>query len=409
METKRPKMILVLNCGSSTLKYSLFDENLKTISSGNVDKIGSQDACIKILDSDNLENNELKDIHNIPDHETAIKIVLDNLLKNKIQEKEDIFAVGHRVVHGGENLTTAVIVDEKVKQEIKRCFELAPLHNPHNLAGILAVEKLLPKAINVAVFDTAFHHTIPEYAYLYALPYYLHKKYSIRKFGFHGISHQYVAEKTSKILNKPLNKLKLITCHLGNGCSITAIKYGNSIDTSMGFTPLEGLIMGTRCGDIDPSIVTYLMTSEGLTINQINVLLTGQSGLYGISGISNDMRLILEEYSKGNKRAELAIKMFCYRVKKYIGFYLAVLNSADAIVFTAGIGQNSALIREQCLKDMSNLGIEIDKELNKKLTEGIISSKESKIKVIVIPTNEEYSIAKQVLNPVKSFKNLTEG
>ncbi|MFN3966193.1 MAG: acetate/propionate family kinase [Endomicrobiia bacterium] len=391
-------MILVLNCGSATLKYTLFEENLKVVSGGEVDRIGAIDAFITTSNGETT-----KIVQNIPDHETAIEFVLDNLLKNVIQKKEDIIAVGHRVVHGGEKLTSATIVTEEVKQEIKKSFVLAPLHNPHNLEGIIAVEKLLPKAINVAVFDTAFHHTIPDYAYLYALPYYLYKKYSIRKFGFHGISHQFVAERSAEILNKPLNKLKLITCHLGNGCSITAIKYGVSVDTSMGFTPLEGLIMGTRCGDIDPSIVTYLMASEGLTINQINTLLTGQSGLYGISGISNDMRLILEEYSKGNQRAELAIKMFCYRVKKYIGFYLAVLNGADAVVFTGGIGQNSSLIREECLKDMSNLGIEIDKKLNEKITEGIISSKKSKIKIIVIPTNEEFNIAKQVLNLTKKI------
>ncbi|MBU2614692.1 MAG: acetate/propionate family kinase, partial [Elusimicrobia bacterium] len=308
------KNILVLNCGSSSVKYMLFDLSLRRLAKGNVERIGSAEAFI-ITDT--------KEMCNIPDHKTAIELVLDRLFKNVIKEKDDIIAIGHRVVHGGEKMTQPSVVNEEVKSEIKKCFNLAPLHNPHNLTGILAIEQLLPGIPNIAVFDTAFYKSIPAHAYLYALPYYLYKKHSIRRYGFHGISHQFVAEKTAEILKKPLSELKIITCHLGNGCSITATKNGTPVDTSMGFTPLEGLIMGTRCGDLDPSIVTYIATTEGMTMNDVNKLMNSQSGLYGISGISNDMRTLIEESEKNNERATIAIDMFCYRIKKYIGSYNA--------------------------------------------------------------------------------------
>ncbi|MEW6041148.1 MAG: acetate kinase, partial [Elusimicrobiota bacterium] len=324
----------------------------------------------------------------------AIEIILSGI-------SDEIIASGHRVVHGGEKFKEAVIIDAEVKNEIRRCFDLAPLHNPQNLAGIIAIEELLPRAKNVAVFDTAFHQTIPEYAYLYALPFYLYKKYNIRKYGFHGISHQYVSQKAATLLSKPLEDLRLITCHLGNGCSICAIKGGKSIDTSMGFTPLEGLIMGTRCGDIDPTIVTYLISSAGLTINEINAMMTGQSGLAGISGISNDMKVLLEKLTEGNTRAKLAIDMFCYRVGKYIGAYISALGFVDAIVFTAGIGERSPLIRKKCLEGLSLYNISVDDSLNKSTTEGIISKKNSNTKVMVIPTDEELMIAKQVSSLIK--------
>ncbi|MFH1667097.1 MAG: acetate kinase [Elusimicrobiota bacterium] len=386
------KNILVLNCGSSSVKYMLFDLSLRRLAKGNVERIGSAEAFI-ITDT--------KEMCNIPDHKTAIELVLDRLFKNVIKEKDDIIAIGHRVVHGGEKMTQPSVVNEEVKSEIKKCFNLAPLHNPHNLTGILAIEQLLPGIPNIAVFDTAFYKSIPAHAYLYALPYYLYKKHSIRRYGFHGISHQFVAEKTAEILKKPLSELKIITCHLGNGCSITATKNGTPVDTSMGFTPLEGLIMGTRCGDLDPSIVTYIATTEGMTMNDVNKLMNSQSGLYGISGISNDMRTLIEESEKNNERATIAIDMFCYRIKKYIGSYNAVLDGADAIVFTAGIGENSPIIREKSVENLSNLGIEIDKELNKSTKQGIISNKNSAIKVLVLPTNEELMIAKQVLTLTK--------
>ncbi|MBU0952074.1 MAG: acetate kinase [Elusimicrobia bacterium] len=386
------KNILVLNCGSSSVKYMLFDLSLRRLAKGNVERIGSAEAFI-ITDT--------KEMCNIPDHKTAIELVLDRLFKNVIKEKDDIIAIGHRVVHGGEKMTQPSVVNEEVKLEIKKCFNLAPLHNPHNLTGILAIEQLLPGIPNIAVFDTAFYKSIPAHAYLYALPYYLYKKHSIRRYGFHGISHQFVAEKTAEILKKPLSELKIITCHLGNGCSITATKNGTPVDTSMGFTPLEGLIMGTRCGDLDPSIVTYIATTEGMTMNDVNKLMNSQSGLYGISGISNDMRTLIEESEKNNERATIAIDMFCYRIKKYIGSYNAVLDGADAIVFTAGIGENSPIIREKSVENLSNLGIEIDKELNKSTKQGIISNKNSAIKVLVLPTNEELMIAKQVLTLTK--------
>jgi len=388
--------ILVLNCGSSTVKYNVYTDNMQNIYSGKIEKIGSEDAFFYCKTS----QTELKQIINIPDHKTALEIIFNNLDE---ETKNDICCIGHRVVHGGEKFNQPVIVNEEVKNEIKKCFDLAPLHNPHNLKGILEAEKIFKKAINIAVFDTAFHQTIPQYAYIYGLPYQFYKKYYIRKYGFHGISHQYVMEKASELLNISLKEIKLITCHLGNGCSITAIKQGKSIDTSMGFTPLEGLVMGTRSGDIDPSIVTYLMIKEGLNINEINTLLNNRSGLYGISGISNDLRKILEEFQK-NDRAKLALEIFCYRIKKYIGSYISVLNKPHGIIFTAGIGENSSIVREMCCSDLENLGVEIDNKLNKEVKSGLISTSKSDIKILVIPTNEELMIARQCLKILKNQK-----
>jgi acetate kinase len=392
--------ILVLNCGSSSVKYTLFsktpDKKLELLYHGTVERIGSHDACVEIIDLSPGDGKN-KEVCNIPDHKSAVSYILSGLLNKKIKDKKEIIAVGHRVVHGGEKFKQAVVVDEDVKNEIRKCFDLAPLHNPHHLAGIIAIEELLPHAINAAVFDTAFHQTIPGYGYLYALPYYFYKKHNIRRYGFHGISHQYVAKKTAEILGRPLNELRLITCHLGNGCSVCAIKDGKSIDTSMGFTPLEGLIMGTRCGDIDPAIVTYLMAAEGLSLNEMNIMMTGQSGLAGISGISNDMKVLLDKMHEGDVRARLAIDMFCYRVRKYIGSYLPVLGVLDAVVFTAGIGERSWFIRKKCLENFSNFNIAIDDNLNKSVEEGVISKKSSAVKVLVVPTNEELMIARQVV------------
>ncbi|MBU2567361.1 MAG: acetate kinase [Elusimicrobia bacterium] len=380
--------ILVLNCGSSSIKYSIFDRDLNRIARGSVERISSKDACVLSYRSDEPES---KEICNIPDHKTALEYILGHI------EKGSITAVGHRVVHGGEKLRNSVPVTDAVKQEIKKCFQLAPLHNPHNLSGIEMIEKILPGAKNIAVFDTAFHSTIPRYSYLYALPYYLYRKYTIRRFGFHGISHRYVSMTAAGILGKEMTDINIITCHLGNGCSITAVKKGCVVDTSMGFTPLEGLIMGTRCGDIDPAIVPYLMASEGLTLSEINTLLTGQSGLYGISGISNDMKTLIDEAAAGNERAQLAIDMFTYRVRKYIGAYYAVLGKVDAIVFTAGIGEKSPLIRSKSLDDLQGMGIILDRALNSTVSSGVISAGGSATKVMVIPTDEELIIAREVM------------
>ena len=333
-------------------------------------------------------------------HQEAIKLILDNLTNQDygvIKNTSEIAAVGHRVVHGGEKFSQPVAITAEVIDDIRECFSLAPLHNPPNYQGIEAVNKLLPGVLQVAVFDTAFHQTIPPAAYIYGLPYAIYQKYNIRRYGFHGSSHQYVATRAAEILNRPLTELRLITCHLGNGSSITAIAGGKSVDTSMGFTPLEGLVMGTRCGDIDPAIIPHILRYEHISPDALYDLLNKKSGVLGISGISNDMRALLKAESSGNSRAKLAIDVFCYRIKKYIGSYLAVLNGAEAIVFTAGIGENSPTVRERSCRDMENLGIVLDKEknLNTIAREGIISHENSPIKVLVIPTNEELLIASE--------------
>ncbi len=313
-------------------------------------------------------------------------MVLDSLLNGsqaKIKNYNEIFAIGHRVVHGGVQFKKPTIINDEVVSKIRECFELAPLHNPANLAGIEACIELLPEVKQVAVFDTAFHQSLPEHAYIYGLPYEYYEKYNLRKFGFHGTSHQYVAHEAARILKKHLNKLKLVTCHLGNGCSVTAVKNGKSVDTSMGFTPLEGLVMGTRCGDIDPASVIFLADKEKISLPEIDRVLNYKSGLKGISGLSNDMREIKKAAREGNKRAKLALDIFIYRITKYIGSYIAAMGGVDAIVFTAGVGENEKDIREKAVKGLFNF-------LNK-----------NKVKVLVIPTNEELMIAKQTYHLVK--------
>jgi len=355
--------ILVVNCGSSSIKYKfyLFPQE-KLLAKGLIERIGEKGSSIS-------------------NHTQGMKILFDQLLKERvINSLEEIDAVGHRVVHGGE-IDKPHIIDKKILRKIKDCCSLAPLHNPVNLEGIKAAQKFLKKVKQVAVFDTAYHATIPEYAYMYAIPYCYYKKYKIRRYGFHGTSHEYIAKKASQILKKPLNKLNIISCHLGNGCSITAIKNGKSIDTSMGFTPLEGLIMGTRCGDIDPAVVLFLMEKENLSIKEIDNLLNKKSGLLGISGISNDMRIIKKE-AKRNRRARLSLEMFIYRIKKYIGAYMLILKRVDAICFTAGIGENNPDIIERIKKD-------------------IYDFLKRKIKVLVIPTDEELMIATLTYNLVR--------
>ncbi|MCX5701836.1 MAG: acetate kinase [Candidatus Omnitrophica bacterium] len=348
--------VLVINSGSSSIKYKLFDmpkEHL--VSKGLIEQIGEKGSRIR-------------------SHYTGLEAILRRI--------NHVTVVGHRVVHGAERFQRPVLINESVIQKIKQCCPLAPLHNPANLAGILACKKLLPGIKQVAVFDTAFHQTLPDYAYIYGLPYKYYKRFGIRKYGFHGTSHEYVAHEASRILKKPFNKLKIITCHLGNGCSITAIDKGLSIDTSMGLTPLEGLIMGTRSGDIDPALVTFIMRKEKLNIAQIDNILNKSSGLMGISGISNDMRVLESRAKMQDKRAKLAIDIFIYRIKKYIGAYTTIMSGCDVLVFTAGIGEHQKRVRE-------------------KICQGLFSHLKKEPKVLVIPTDEELMIARQAYKLIR--------
>jgi acetate kinase len=342
-------------------------------------------------------------------HKEAIQLVLEVLVDKEIgviKDMKEIDAVGHRVVHGGEYFTDSVLIDDEVIKKLEDCIDLAPLHNPANIEGIKACQQIMPGVPMVAVFDTAFHQTMPDYAYIYPIPYEYYEKHRIRRYGFHGTSHKYVSMRAAEILGRPIEELKIVTCHLGNGASITAVKNGKSIDTSMGFTPLEGLAMGTRSGSIDPSIVTFLMEKEGLTAHQVVDILNKKSGVYGISGISNDFRDIENAaFNEGNKRAMLALKVFAYIAKKTIGAYAAAMGGVDAIVFTAGVGENGPEMREFILEDLEFLGFTLDKEKNMvRGKEAIISTEDSRVKVMVIPTNEEYMIAKDTEKLVKGIK-----
>lgn len=391
--------ILVINCGSSSLKYQFLDMNNESVlAKGLVERIGIEGSVLK-----HEKTGMDKEVINadIKDHEIALKLVMDALVNEKygaIKDLSEIDAVGHRVVHGGESFAKSVLIDENVMKGIKDCIDLAPLHNPPNITGIRACQKLLPNVKMVAVFDTAFHQTMPESSYIYAIPYEYYEKYRIRRYGFHGTSHLFVSERAAQIMGKNKEDLNIITCHLGNGASVSAIKGGKCIDTSMGLTPLEGLIMGTRSGDMDPAIVTFLMEKEGLSAKEVDNMLNKKSGVLGISGVSSDFRDIEEEAEKGNKKAQLALDMFHTRVKKYIGAYAAQLGHVDALVFTAGLGENSAESREEICKNMDFLGIEIDTNVNKvRGKETLISTENSKIKVYIIPTNEELVIARDTL------------
>lgn len=391
--------ILVINCGSSSLKYQFLDmDNESVLAKGLVERIGIEGSVLK-----HEKTGMDKEVINadIKDHEIALKLVMDALINEKygaIKDLSEIDAVGHRVVHGGESFAKSVLIDENVMKGIKDCIDLAPLHNPPNITGIRACQKLLPNVKMVAVFDTAFHQTMPESSYIYAIPYEYYEKYRIRRYGFHGTSHLFVSERAAQIMGKNKEDLNIITCHLGNGASVSAIKGGKCIDTSMGLTPLEGLIMGTRSGDMDPAIVTFLMEKEGLSAKEVDNMLNKKSGVLGISGVSSDFRDIEEEAEKGNKKAQLALDMFHTRVKKYIGAYAAQLGHVDALVFTAGLGENSAESREEICKNMDFLGIEIDTNVNKvRGKETLISTENSKIKVYIIPTNEELVIARDTL------------
>lgn len=387
--------ILVLNCGSSSVKYQLIEiETRQALAKGIVDRIGMSGA---VLTNTRSDGDEIKITGDILEHTTAIEYILAVLLSKNhgvLTTKSQIHAIGHRVVHGGEAFSASVLITEDVIKRIRDNIDIAPLHNPHNLRGINACQVHLPNVPQVAVFDTAFHQKMPPHAYLYGIPYSLYTQHKIRRYGFHGTSHLFVAQRTAELMRTEYSKLKLITCHLGNGCSMAAVDRGVSIDTSMGFTPLEGLLMGTRSGDIDPYIILYIMGKEGLNSSEANTLLNKHSGIIGISGVSSDMREIVTEMKQGNKKAQFAFDVFCYRIKKYIGAYIAAMGGADAIVFTGGIGENSAEVRKACCDNLGYLGIELDESSNtSKEKEKAINSPSSRVKVFVVPTNEELMIA----------------
>ncbi|HCD52170.1 MAG TPA: acetate kinase [Balneolaceae bacterium] len=387
--------ILVINCGSSSIKYQLINtEEKETLCKGLVERIGSVTSIIK---QEFKGEKAIKKSIVIDNHAAALKTIMEMLIEadnEYLHSLDEIEAVGHRVVHGGETFKDSVLIDDDVEEAIEAAFDIAPLHNPPNLQGIRAAKKHLPNVPHVAVFDTAFHHSIPQHAYLYGIPNRLYRRYKIRKYGFHGTSHYYVSRQYYKRSGKKKNGSKIITCHLGNGASITAIKDGQSYDTSMGFTPLEGLVMGTRSGDIDPSILFYLIEKEELSLANVHALLNKHSGLLGLSGYAGDMRDLLEEAENGDRRCNEAIDVFCYRAKKYIGSYIASLNGTDAIIFTGGIGENAPPIRERILNEMDHIGVKIDPVANQNLPEdGKISSDDSAVEVYVIPTNEELVIA----------------
>ncbi len=386
--------VLVINCGSSSIKYQLYEmpEGV-VLARGLLERIGEeQSRLVHHRGADRFERPV-----SAPDHESGMRIVFQALSEGEtavIQSVEEIQACGHRVVHGGEEFTGSVLIDERVLASIEKFADLAPLHNPPNLTGIRAAMELVPGACQVACFDTAFHATIPQVAYVYALPWDLYEKYRIRRYGFHGTSHRYVARRAAQILGKGKYEVNVITCHLGNGCSMTAVREGRSADTSMGLTPLEGLVMGTRSGDFDPAILFYLL-EKGYEPEVLKSLCNKKSGLLGISGVSNDMRTLIEKASAGHERSNLAIEVFCYRLKKYIGAYTAVLGTLDAVVFTGGIGENSPLVRAETCKGLEHLAIKIDPAKNEsaKGAEADISAEESKVKVLVVPTDEEAAIA----------------
>lgn len=390
-------IVLVLNCGSSSIKYQLFEmaETTQMLAKGLIERIGLNDS---ILTHKPTGKELYKVISDIPDHTLGINMVMSALTDPKhgvIKDITEIKAVGHRVVNGGESYKESVLIDNEVKKQVEINIELAPLHNPANLKGILSVEKLIPGVPQVAVFDTSFHQTMPDYAFMYALPYEYYEKYRIRKYGYHGTSHKFVASKAAGLLGKDVKKLKIITCHLGNGASITAIQNGRSIDTSMGFTPVDGLIMGTRTGEIDAGVLIYIADKEHLNVTGVNNLINKKSGVAGISGLSSDMRDLEVAAAEGNEKALLALNMYAYKVRKFIGSYYAVLNGLDLLIFTGGVGENDHKMRAMICSDMEALGIEFDREANAgvKGRDKIISKEGSKATVMTITTDEELVIA----------------
>ncbi len=398
--------VLVLNCGSSSLKYQLFDmETEQPMAKGLVERIGIDGSRIKHTKSGSDSVTKNVDIAN---HKVAIKLVLEELLDDKvgvIKSLDELTAVGHRVVHGGEKFACSVMIDKDVIDALEECVPLAPLHNPANLMGIEAMVDVLPDVPQVGVFDTAFHQTMPDYAYMYGVPYHYYETYRVRRYGFHGTSHFYVANRAASIIGKPVEDLKIVTCHLGNGSSISAVDGGKSVDTSMGFTPVPGVIMGTRCGDLDPLLITFLAEQDGIDPKAMSHILNKESGILGISGVSSDLRDVEEAAEKGNIRAELAEKMLYYGIRKYIGAYAAAMGGLDAIVFTAGIGENSISARARVCQGLEFLGAEIDIEKNNvRGKETFISTDESKVKIMVIPTNEELVIARDTKKIVSETK-----
>jgi acetate kinase len=398
--------ILVLNCGSSSVKYKLLEmESSQELGSGVVEKIGMKGSFLKHLGQDGqilLLKGE------VLEHKIAVEYILGVLTSEKhgsISSLDEIDAVGHRVVHGGEKFNASVLITDEVIQKIEECIEIAPLHNPPNLAGIRAILELLPAVPQIAVFDTAFHQTMPEHAFMYGIPYSLYTKYAIRRYGFHGTSHRYVSRRACEFLGLEYDKCKIVSAHLGNGGSVAAIENGKSVDTSMGFTPVEGLMMGTRSGDIDLGAATFLMDKEMMSISAVSTLFNKHSGLLGVSGVSSDMRDIEKAIGEGNDRAKLAMKMYQYRIKKYVGAYAAALEGIEVLVFTGGIGENHGSTREFVCKGLAFMGIEINSELNARShgTEVLLSTTNSNVKVVIIPTDEEFMIASDTLEIVKDL------
>ena len=403
--------VLVLNCGSSSVKYQLVETTLamiesnsdQTIAKGSVERIGTASAIHTYRPAGREKVSVVKEIL---EHRVAIAEILRILTDREsgvIGKAADIEAVGHRMVHGGEKFTQSALVDREVVQQIEDCSELAPLHNPHNLRGYHAARQLLPDVPHAAVFDTAYHQSMPACAYLYGLPYVLYTRHGIRRYGFHGTSHRFVGWRSRALLGRPREETRLVTCHLGNGASVCAIAQGKSVDTSMGFTPLEGLLMGTRCGDLDPAVLFYIMHKEDLTEHQATTMLNKHSGLYGISGISNDMVELLAAEEKGHERAKLALDLFCYRVRKYVAAYAGAMGGVDAVIFTGGIGENAPPIRARALAGLEFMGIRVDPGRNAAAVgkEAEVSPPDAPVKVLVIPTNEELIIARDTLRLVE--------
>ena len=394
--------ILVINCGSSSLKYQLINSETEgVLAKGLCERIGIDGMLTYQPEGGEKEKSEIA----MPTHTEAINAVLAALTNEKsgvIKSLSEVGAVGHRVVHGGEKFTSSCLINDESMKAIEECNDLAPLHNPANLIGIRACQELTPGVPMVAVFDTAFHQTMPDVAYTYGIPYEYYEKYKVRRYGFHGTSHSYVSKRTAEIVGKPYDQMKIIVCHLGNGASISAVNCGKSVDTSMGLTPLEGLVMGTRSGDLDPAIIDFVGKKEGLSLDEMNEVLNKKSGMLGISGVSSDGRDLEAAAETGNKRAQLALDVFDYRVIKYIGAYAAAMNGVDAIAFTAGIGENNIKMRKDVCSSLTYLGVKLDEEKNNvRGEERIISADDSKVQVLLVPTNEELAIARETLALVK--------
>lgn len=399
--------ILVINAGSSSLKYQLYDMKTEAVlAKGRVERIGMESS---ILTHEVEGQPEVREVSEILEHTVAVRKVLDMLTHRRfgvLRNIDEVEAVGHRIVHGGETFSRSVLIDAQVKLEIRKLFDLAPLHNPAHMMGIVAVETNLPEVPQAVVFDTAFHQTMPKTSYLYAIPMVLYRKHQIRRYGFHGTSHDYVSKRAAEYLGRPLEELKIVSCHIGNGASCTAIMDGKSMDTSMGMTPLEGLMMGTRSGDLDPAIVPYAMNKEELTLSEVNSMLNKHSGLMAISGVSSDMREVVQAMNEGSEPAKTAFEMYTYRLRKYIGAYAAAMNGVDVLLFTAGVGENSDVLRQSVCEGLTFLGLELDEARNR-VRSGEprrISSDASKIEVLVVPTNEELLIARDTYDLVRAAR-----